>query len=104
VVSGVRNTKSLEDLRELMPDAHAELMEVLRRLESHYRDMQDVEFTIEDGHLYMLQTRTAKRPAQAAVRFAVDAAGEELLARSYAEALEHGYLWHEFGDVELVLP
>src|SRR3954452_23782605 len=84
VVSGVRNTKSLEDLRELMPDAHAELMEVLRRLESHYRDMQDVEFTIEEGHLYMLQTRTAKRPAQAAVRFAVDAVDEDLLARDEA--------------------
>jgi pyruvate,orthophosphate dikinase len=84
VVSGVRNTKSLEDLRELMPDAHAELMEVLRRLESHYRDMQDVEFTIEEGHLYMLQTRTAKRPAQAAVRFAVDAVDEDLLSREDA--------------------
>jgi pyruvate,orthophosphate dikinase len=84
VVSGVRNTKSLDDLRELMPDAHAELMEVLRRLESHYRDMQDVEFTIEEGHLYMLQTRTAKRPAQAAVRFAVDAVDEDLLSRDEA--------------------
>jgi len=84
VVSGVRNTQSLEDLRELMPDAHSELMEVLRRLESHYRDMQDTEFTIEDGHLYMLQTRTAKRPAQAAVRFAVDAVGEDLLSREEA--------------------
>src|SRR5436190_7644760 len=84
VVSGVRNTQSLEDLRELMPDAHSELMQVLRRLESHYRDMQDTEFTIEDGHLYMLQTRTAKRPAQAAVRFAVDAVGEDLLSREEA--------------------
>ncbi|MFL5956811.1 MAG: pyruvate, phosphate dikinase [Solirubrobacterales bacterium] len=84
VVSGVRNTKSLEDLHELMPDAHAELMDVLRRLESHYRDMQDVEFTIEEGHLYMLQTRTAKRPAQAAVRFAVDAVDEDLLSREEA--------------------
>jgi pyruvate, orthophosphate dikinase len=84
VVSGVRNTKSLEDLRELMPEAHAELMEVLRRLESHYRDMQDVEFTIEEGHLYMLQTRTAKRPAQAAVRFAVDVVDEDLLSREEA--------------------
>ena len=84
VVSGVRNTQSLEDLRELMPDANSELMEVLRRLESHYRDMQDTEFTIEDGHLYMLQTRTAKRPAQAAVRFAVDAVGEDLLSREEA--------------------
>jgi pyruvate,orthophosphate dikinase len=84
VVSGVRNTKSLADLRELMPEAHAELMDVLRRLESHYREIQDVEFTIEEGHLYMLQTRTAKRPAQAAVRFAVDAVSEGLLSREEA--------------------
>jgi pyruvate, orthophosphate dikinase len=84
VVSGVRNTQSLEDLRALMPGPHAELLEVLRRLEHHYGDMQDVEFTIEDGHLYMLQTRTAKRPAQAAVRFAVDAVAEGLLSREQA--------------------
>ena len=56
-----------------MPEAHAQLMEILRTLERHYKDMQDIEFTIEDGQLYMLQTRNAKRPAQAAVRFAVDA-------------------------------
>ena len=56
-----------------MPDAHAELMKILRELESHYKDMQDTEFTVEEGQLYMLQTRNAKRPAQAAVRFAVDA-------------------------------
>ena len=48
-------------------------MEILRTLERHYGDMQDTEFTIEEGRLYMLQTRNAKRPAQAAVRFAVDA-------------------------------
>src|SRR3954452_17412158 len=86
VVSGVRNTQSLEDLRELMPDAHAELMDVLRTLEEHYRDMQDTEFTIEDGKLFMLQTRDAKRPAQAAVRFAVDAVSEGLLDRAGALA------------------
>ena len=56
-----------------MPDAHEQLMDILRTLEGHYKDMQDTEFTIEDGHLWMLQTRNAKRPAQAAVRFAVDA-------------------------------
>jgi pyruvate, orthophosphate dikinase len=80
VVSGVRNTRDLAELRELMPDTHSELMEILRTLERHYRDMQDVEFTIENGRLYMLQTRSAKRPAQAAVRFAVDAVGEGLLS------------------------
>jgi pyruvate, orthophosphate dikinase len=84
VVSGVRNTRDISELAEVMPDAHAQLMEILHTLERHYRDMQDVEFTIEDGRLYMLQTRNAKRPAQAAVRFAVDAVGEDLLTREEA--------------------
>jgi pyruvate, orthophosphate dikinase len=78
VVSGVRTPKDISDMEEVMPEAHAELLEILRKLERHYEDMQDVEFTIEDGHLYMLQTRTAKRPAQAAVRFAVDGVEEGL--------------------------
>src|SRR5688572_16136878 len=85
VVSGVRTPRSLEEMGEALPEAHAELMEILRTLESHYRDMQDTEFTVEEGRLFMLQTRDAKRPAQAAVRFAVDAVSEGLL--SEAEAL-----------------
>ena len=85
VVSGVRNTQDIAELREVMPDAHAQLMDILRTLERHYRDMQDVEFTVEEGRLYMLQTRDAKRPAQAAVRFACDAVDEGLL--SPAEAI-----------------
>jgi len=84
VVSGVRNTRDIAELAELMPEAHAELMEILRILEGHYKDMQDVEFTVDDGRLYMLQTRNAKRPAQAAVRFAVDAVQEGLLSESEA--------------------
>ena len=67
-----------------MPEAYDELMEILRTLESHYKDMQDTEFTVEEGSLYMLQTRNAKRPAQAAVRFAVDAVEEGLLEREEA--------------------
>jgi pyruvate,orthophosphate dikinase len=86
VVSGVRTPRSLEEMEQVMPDAHAELMDILRTLEGHYRDMQDTEFTVEDGRLYMLQTRSAKRPAQAAVRFAVDAVEEELLTREAALA------------------
>src|SRR3954469_22171123 len=86
VVSGVRNTLDISDLKSEMPEAHKELMEILRTLERHYKDMQDTEFTIEEGQLFMLQTRNAKRPAQAAVRFAVDAVKEELLSRE--EALE----------------
>jgi pyruvate,orthophosphate dikinase len=86
VVSGVRNTRDIADLASVMPAAHAELLDILRTLERHYGDMQDTEFTIEEGHLYMLQTRNAKRPAQAAVRFAVDAVGEGLLSRAEAIA------------------
>jgi pyruvate,orthophosphate dikinase len=84
VVSGVRNTKDLAELGEVMPDVHDELLEILRTLERHYGDMQDTEFTIEEGRLYLLQTRSAKRPAQAAVRFAVDAVEEGLLDKAQA--------------------
>ncbi len=85
VVSGVRTPKDLAELAEWNPEVHEQLMTILRRLESHYGDMQDTEFTVEEGRLFMLQTRSAKRPAQAAVRFAVDAVSEGLLDR--AEAL-----------------
>ncbi len=84
VVSGVRNTRDLGELRDVMPEVHEQLLEVLRTLESHYKDMQDVEFTVEEGQLFMLQTRNAKRPAQAAVRFACDAVEESLLTREEA--------------------
>jgi pyruvate,orthophosphate dikinase len=84
VVSGVRTPEDLERLRELMPESHADLLEILSTLERHYGDMQDTEFTVEEGRLYMLQTRSAKRPAQAAVRFAVDAVSEGLLDEARA--------------------
>jgi pyruvate, orthophosphate dikinase len=84
VVSGVHTPRDISELRDWQPEAHAQLMEILRTLERHYADMQDTEFTIEEGRLYMLQTRNAKRPAQAAVRFAVDAVNEELLTREQA--------------------
>ncbi|MBS1881017.1 MAG: pyruvate, phosphate dikinase [Actinobacteria bacterium] len=86
VVSGVRTPLDLSEMEALMPGAHAELLEILRTLERHYGDMQDTEFTVEEGKLFMLQTRNAKRPAQAAVRFAVDAVGEGLLERPAALA------------------
>ena len=79
VVSGVRNTQGLDEMAKLLPEAHHELIDALRTLERHFKDMQDVEFTVEQGRLYLLQTRSAKRPAQAAVRFAVDAVSEGLL-------------------------
>jgi len=84
VVSGVRTPRDLSELHEWMPEAAAQLFEILGRLERHYEDMQDTEFTIEHGRLFMLQTRSAKRPAQAAVRFACDAVEEGLLTRAEA--------------------
>src|SRR4051795_4356200 len=84
VVSGVRTPRDIRELREWQTEVHAQLMEILRTLERHYADMQDTEFTVEEGRLYMLQTRSAKRPAQAAVRFAVDAVDEGLLTREAA--------------------
>ena len=84
VVSGVRTPRDISELADVMPEAHAQLMEIMRTLEAEYKNMQDVEFTVEEGQLYMLQTRNAKRPAQAAVRFAVDAVSEGLLTREEA--------------------
>jgi pyruvate, orthophosphate dikinase len=81
VVAGVRNTEDLDGLARRMPEIHAELLESLRRLERHYRDIQDVEYTVEEGRLFILQTRSAKRHALAAVRFAVDAVAEGMLDR-----------------------
>jgi pyruvate,orthophosphate dikinase len=84
VVSGVRTPRDIGELADWLPDVHEQLLDILRTLEQHYKDMQDTEFTVEEGRLYMLQTRDAKRPAQAAVRFAVDAVGERLLTREEA--------------------
>jgi pyruvate, orthophosphate dikinase len=84
VVSGVRTPRDIRELRAWQPEVHEQLFSILRQLEQHYGDMQDTEFTVEEGKLYMLQTRNAKRPAQAAVRFAVDAVGEGLLDKPAA--------------------
>jgi pyruvate, orthophosphate dikinase len=86
VVSGVRTPRDIAEMKEWLPEAHEQLMDILRTLEAHYKDMQDTEFTVEEGQLYMLQTRNAKRPAQAAVRFAVDAVNEGLLSKQEAIA------------------
>ncbi|HEU5085625.1 MAG TPA: pyruvate, phosphate dikinase [Acidimicrobiales bacterium] len=84
VVAGTRATKSIEQLAEDMPAAAEELAAIARRLEEHHREMQDMEFTVEDGTLWLLQTRTGKRTAQAAVRIAVDMANEGLITRAEA--------------------
>ena len=84
VVAGVRTPHPIADLERAMPQAYGQLREITQRLEKHYRDVQDFEFTIEDGKLYLLQTRTGKRTAQAAVRIAVEMAGEGLITRDEA--------------------
>ena len=86
VVSGVRTPRDLSELSDWMPEIDVQLREILGKLEHHYKDMQDTEFTVEEGRLYMLQTRNAKRPAQAAVRFAVDAVDEGLMTKAEAIA------------------
>jgi pyruvate, orthophosphate dikinase len=84
VVSGVRTPRDLSELRDWNRPIADQLTEILRKLEGHYKDMQDTEFTVEEGRLFMLQTRNAKRPAQAAVRFAIDAFEERLLTKAEA--------------------
>ena len=84
VVSGARTPRDIAEMKDWLPDAYEQLMDILQTLERHYGDMQDTEFTVEEGQLYMLQTRDAKRPAQAAVRFARDAVDEGLLDRDQA--------------------
>jgi pyruvate,orthophosphate dikinase len=84
VVAGTRPTKPLEQLKTEMPEVYAQFEEIARKLERHYRDMQDMEFTVERGVLWILQTRTGKRTAQAAVRIAVELADEDLISREEA--------------------
>ena len=84
VVAGIRMTRDISQLKDEMPEAYQELVEIADRLETHYREMQDMEFTIENGHLWMLQTRDGKRTAQAAVRIAVEMAEENLITREEA--------------------
>jgi len=84
VVAGIRTPRPLKELENDMPEIFGELIRIFERLERHYRDMQDVEFTVEDGRLWMLQTRTGKRTAQAAVRIAVDMLEEGLIDKKTA--------------------
>jgi len=84
VVAGVRNTLTLADLEDIDPQSYAELLDIMARLEGHYRDMCDIEFTIEQGQLWMLQTRVGKRTAQAAFRIAVDLVDEGVISEEEA--------------------
>ena len=84
VVAGVRTPQPISSLAGVMPQAFKNLMDLAEKLESHYRDIQDMEFTIENGRLFLLQTRAAKRTALAAVKAAVDMANEGLISRDEA--------------------
>lgn len=84
VVAGIRTPQLIAHLAETMPDLYSQLDEIAQRLEEHYRDAQDIEFTVERGTLYMLQTRSAKRTARAAVKMAVDMVQEGLITREEA--------------------
>ncbi len=84
VVAGIRTPKPIDELKTEMPDVYSELLRVKETLEKHYKDMQDFEFTIERGKLWMLQTRTGKRTAQAAVKIAVDMVKEGLIDKKTA--------------------
>ena len=84
VVAGIRTPRPITELRDIMPEAFDELKKITTNLEKHYRDIQDFEFTIQDGKLYMLQTRNGKRTGPAAVRIAVEMVEERLISRKEA--------------------
>jgi pyruvate,orthophosphate dikinase len=84
VVAGIRTPERLDDLKRRMPKVHTQLTAIKDKLERHYRDMQDIEFTVQEGRLYILQTRSGKRTAGAAVRIAVEMLREKLIDRATA--------------------
>jgi pyruvate,orthophosphate dikinase len=86
VVAGIRTPEPIARMQERMPEAFGELVDTLDRLEAHYRDLQDIEFTVEEGKLYLLQTRTGKRTAKAALRVAAEMVEEGLISREEAVA------------------
>jgi pyruvate,orthophosphate dikinase len=86
VVAGIRTPEPIEAMQDRLPDAFESLLETMRRLEEHYRDMQDVEFTVEEGRLYLLQTRSAKRTAAAALKAAISMVDETLITKEEAVA------------------
>src|SRR5256886_5308248 len=86
VVAGIRTPEPLGGMKDKLPDAFEQLLQTMRRLEGHYRDVQDVEFTVEDRRLYLLQTRSAKRTATAALKAAVSMVEEGLISREEAVA------------------
>lgn len=84
VVAGIRTPLPVEAMQERMPDAYTELLAAQAMLETHYRDMQDIEFTVQEGRFYLLQTRSGKRTGRASVRIAVDMVREEMISEKEA--------------------
>ena len=84
VVAGIRTPQSIDTLKEVMPECYEQFSKICKTLENHYKDMQDMEFTIEDGKLFMLQTRNGKRTATAALKIAVDMVEEGMLTKEEA--------------------
>ena len=84
VVAGIRTPQSIDTLKEVMPECYEEFQKICKTLENHYKDMQDMEFTIEDGKLFMLQTRNGKRTATAALKIAVDMVEEGMITKEEA--------------------
>lgn len=84
VVAGIRTPQDINTLKEVMPNCYYEFVRINKILEEHYKDMQDMEFTIEDGKLFMLQTRNGKRTAQAALKIAVDLVNEGMITKEEA--------------------
>ena len=104
VVAGIRTPQAISTLKEVMPECYNEFERICSILENHYKDMQDMEFTIEDGKLYMLQTRNGKRTAQAALKIAVDMVNEGMISKEEAlmkvEATSLDQLLHKTFDSE----
>jgi len=99
VVAGIRTPQKIDELKKVLPKVYEELLKVYDTLEKHYKDMQDFEFTFEQGKLFLLQTRSAKRTAQAAVKIAVDMHKEKLISKEIAllnvDANQLGHLLHK---------
>ena len=97
VVAGIRTPKKIEDMEGEFPEIYEELISTLETLEKHYKDMQDIEFTIEDGELFILQTRDGKRTPSAAVKIAVDMVKEGLISK------ENGIMSIDAGKISKLL-
>ena len=104
VVAGIRTPQKIDQLKEVAPGAYDDFVEITKKLETHYRNMQDMEFTIEKGKLFMLQTRNGKRTAQAALKIACDMVDEGMISTDEAlmmvEPKQLDSLLHPMFDAE----